>query len=43
VDNALRAGVYSFQTDLSGVRPGIYFLRMWTPGGTLRQRFALTK
>ena len=43
VDNELRAGIYSFQYDLSGVRPGVYFLRMWTPGGTLRQRFALTR
>jgi hypothetical protein len=41
LDHELRAGSYTFQPDLSDVRPGIYFLRLWTPHGTLRERFAL--
>jgi len=43
VDNTLRAGVYSFRLDLADVRPGVYFLRLWTPHGTRRERFALTR
>jgi len=43
LDHELRAGSYTFQPDLSDVRPGIYFLRLWTPHGTLRERFALMR
>ena len=43
VDNALRAGVYSFRLDLANVRSGVYFLRLRTPRGTLRERFVLTR
>jgi flagellar hook assembly protein FlgD len=43
VDNTLRAGVYSFRLDLRDVRSGIYFVRMWTPQKTLRERLVLMR
>jgi PKD repeat protein len=43
IDGELRAGDYTLHPDMSGVRPGVYFLRLWTPRGTLRQRFALMR
>jgi PKD repeat protein len=43
VDNTLRAGVYSFRIDLGGIRPGIYFVRLWTPQGTRRERIVITR
>ncbi len=43
VDGELEAGGYRFNTDLTGVSPGIYFCTLWTREGTLNTPFVVMR
>jgi PKD repeat protein len=43
VENVLEPGDYSFRVDLADVRPGIYFLSLWTPEATRHEKFVLMR
>jgi PKD repeat protein len=38
LNNILDAGEYNLQRDLSDVRPGVYFVRLWTPSAMKHER-----
>jgi len=41
VYNVLNAGAYRFKLDLGDVRPGVYFVNLWTPQATRHEKLVL--
>ena len=38
VNNVMEAGDYDLRQDVSDVSPGVYFVRLVTPGATMHER-----